>query len=175
MRWTHLLMSWRGCLMAESKAFRQTRIKETLSRHAVTSQAALGELLAASGISVTQGTLSRDLVELGVVRVRNQSGSLVYALPEDPEVGPSATNRLARVCNELLLDAQASANMVILKTPPGAAQYLASAIDRVHPSTVLGTIAGDDTVLVIATDPNGGEAVAEEFRELASRSGSRPG
>lgn len=154
--------------MAESKAIRLARIRAILERQAVTSQSELGRLLRAEGITVTQGTLSKDLVELGAVRGRDQSGALAYLVPEDA-TSPTANVKLARVCQELLLSATASANLVILKTPPGAAQYLASAIDRANPAKVIGTIAGDDTIMVITADPGGGAAVASEFKTLGQR------
>jgi transcriptional regulator of arginine metabolism len=75
--------------------------------------------------------------------------------------------RLVRVCEEILVSARASANLVVLRTPPGAAQYLASAIDHAARSEILGTIAGDDTVLVISADPQGGDAAAAWFLALA--------
>lgn len=78
--------------------------------------------------------------------------------------------RLARVCAEVLVTAEASANLVVLRTPPGAAQFLASAIDSSYLPSVLGTIAGDDTILVVTREPLGGDAVAARFLDLA-RSG----
>ena len=161
---------------AHTKAARQQRIAEVLARTAVRSQTQLADLLAADGIDVTQATLSRDLVELDAVKVRIPSGALVYAVPAEggdrtPDPGqPSsaAETRLARLLGELLVSAEGSANLALLRTPPGAAQFLASAIDRVRPSDVLGTVAGDDTVLVISRDADGGEAVAERLLALAN-------
>lgn len=157
-----------------TRAARHQRIAEILNRQPVHSQAELARLLAEDGIAVTQGTLSRDLDELGAVRVRGSDGSLVYAVPGEggdrtPRAGEQAVidARLVRVCEEILVSARASANLVVLRTPPGAAQYLASAIDHAARSDILGTIAGDDTVLVISTDPEGGDAVAAWFLALA--------
>lgn len=157
-----------------TRAARHQRIAEILNRQPVRSQAELARLLAEDGIAVTQGTLSRDLDELGAVRVRGSDGGLVYALPGEggdrtPRVGEQAAidARLVRVCEEVLVSARASANLVVLRTPPGAAQYLASAIDHAAQPALLGTIAGDDTVLVITTDPQGGDAVAAWFLALA--------
>jgi transcriptional regulator of arginine metabolism len=158
-----------------TKSARRQLIVEILRRHAVRSQAELAELLAGHGVAVTQGTLSRDLDELGAVRVRRPGGALVYAVPgEGGDSTPRAAAgegvldaRLARVTEELLVSAEASANLVVLRTPPGAAQYLASAIDHAVVPDVLGTIAGDDTVLVIARDPAGGTAVAARFLAIA--------
>ena len=77
--------------------------------------------------------------------------------------------RLTRYLKELLTSAEASANLVVLRTPAGAAQFLASAIDHAAWPAILGTVAGDDTVLVISRDPLGGDALAAEFRRLAGR------
>jgi arginine repressor len=241
-----------------TKAARQARIAAILAREQVHSQEQLAALLSQyGGLHVTQATLSRDLDEIGVVRLRAADGSLVYALPGDPggyasppgnaidyperEVLPpdpssdapaagegragrgasvrrraampamappppgrsprfitpsraepvpdepaadepappapfpsgatsSATStRLARYLKELLTSAEASANLVVLRTPAGAAQFLASAVDHAAWPAILGTVAGDDTVLVIARDPVGGEALAAEFRRQAER------
>ena len=235
-----------------TKPARQARINAILAREQVHSQEQLAGLLTQyAGMHVTQATLSRDLDELGVVRLRSADGTLVYALPgtpggpgsvpgtalsgeppsasgtasDDPErvraipsaathpaagvgqgtasaasaepdprpggtfpvavpgtgptEGPSARlvgaaaastmARLVRYLKELLTSAEASANLVVLRTPAGAAQFLASAIDHAAWPAVLGTVAGDDTVLVISRDPAGGEALAAEFRHLAER------
>jgi transcriptional regulator of arginine metabolism len=107
--------------------------------------------------------LSKDLLELGAVRVRTAAGQFAYALlaGEHGLGSPAALSRLGRLSGELLLSAEGSANLSVLHTPPGAAQFFASAIDKVALESILGTIAGDDTVLVISRDPNGGAAVAE--------------
>ena len=160
-----------------TRTARLSKIIELLTGHEVRSQAELSELLAAEGLHVTQGTLSRDLVEVGAVRVRGSRGQLVYAVPGEggdrsPQAGEQATfaARLARLCHEVLVSAEASANLVVLRTPPGAAQYLASAVDHANPPDILGTIAGDDTVLVITRDPTGGAGTAERLLAL-SRTG----
>jgi transcriptional regulator of arginine metabolism len=173
----------------------------------VHSQEQLASLLEKyAGMHVAQATLSRDLDDLGVVRLRAADGSLVYALPEPPggpgsrpglglggvtqdsserivaspdiQPSPPATEgggsyepvppRLVRNLKELLTSAEASANLVVLRTPAGAAQFLASVIDHAAWPAILGTVAGDDTVLVISRDPAGGEALAGEFLRLAS-------
>jgi transcriptional regulator of arginine metabolism len=233
-----------------TKAARQARIVAILSREQVHSQEQLAGLLTQyAGMHVTQATLSRDLDELGVVRLRATDGTLVYALPGDPShhpgaaldypervgvtpapaapasaeparkrdsatgasaVGTSASarpadarpangtpaprlrndspdtaaaphpdpgalpasavnSRLVRYLKELLTSAEASANLVVLRTPAGAAQFLASTIDHAAWPAILGTVAGDDTVLVITRDPMGGEALAAEILSLAER------
>lgn len=145
-----------------SKAARQRRIVELLTRRAIRSQAELADLMAAEGIVVSQGTLSRDLVDIGALRVRTASGELSYAVQEAESVDVHrAQGRLARLLGELLLSAEGSANLVVAKTPPGAAQFLASAIDRAGIDSVLGTIAGDDSILLVSRAPDGGVALAD--------------
>jgi transcriptional regulator of arginine metabolism len=163
--------------VARTKAARHQRIVDLLGRHPVHSQAVLARLLADDGLAVTQTTVSRDLVELGAVRVRDRAGQLVYAVPaEGGDITPraaeeeqAALDRLVRRLGELLVSAEASANLVVLRTPPGAAQFLASAIDHGLLRDLLGTIAGDDTVLVIAKDAAGGQAVAEWLLHQSER------
>lgn len=183
-----------------TKVARQARIAAILERSQVRSQEELAERLAEGGLHVTQATLSRDLEELGAVRLRGNGGALVYALPGEPggpgsrpggmpggsrgageslgaaegpgddrSVGEAAGARLARIAGELLTSAEASANLIVLRTPAGAAQYFASVIDHAAWPSILGTVAGDDTVLVIARDPLGGDAVAEALLKLAER------
>jgi len=164
-----------------TKAARHALIASLLEHHEIHSQSELANALAEAGVSVTQATLSRDLVELRAVRIRSTAGSLLYALPGEggdrspqraPDVEQLAT-RLARLCAELLVTAEASGSFVVLRTPPGAAQFLASAIDHSVMPSVLGTIAGDDTVLVIARDHSptastAGAELADRFLALAS-------
>ncbi|GAA3700101.1 arginine repressor [Zhihengliuella alba] len=160
-----------------TKTARQERIKAILAVESVRSQAELAQLLAAEGLQVTQATLSRDLVEIGAIRVRGNEGGLVYAVrSEGGDRGPRTAvaqevldARLAKLCAELLVTAEASANIVVLRTPPGAANWLALAIDHSIMPDVLGTIAGDDTVMIITRDPAGGEDVAARFLELADQ------
>jgi transcriptional regulator of arginine metabolism len=160
-----------------TKTARQQRIVALLGRHRVRSQGELADLLAAAGLHVAQATLSRDLDDLEAVRVRSADGSLVYAVPGEGgdrtprSAGASVAGeqRLARLCAELLVSAEASANLVVIRTPPGAAQFLASAIDRAQLGAVLGTIAGDDTVLVISAGDHAGDALAAKLVQLAAR------
>ena len=159
-----------------TKSARHQCIIELVSTREVKSQGELAHLLAETGLHVTQATLSRDLVELDAVKVRGADGALVYAVPGEggdrsvsaPRESAAGRDRLARLCAELLVSAEASANLVVLRTPPGAAQFLASAFDKADLGDVLGTIAGDDTVLVIGRDPHGGEALAQRFLDLAN-------
>jgi transcriptional regulator of arginine metabolism len=151
-----------------TRAARHARIVQLIRLCAVSSQTELAGLLGEDGIQVTQATLSRDLEELGAVKI---SGA--YLIPEDgqrplreSEQGPA---RLLRLLHELLTGVDASGNIAVLRTPPGAAQFLASALDRSGLSDVVGTIAGDDTILVVARDVTGGKALADKLAEWAGQ------
>ncbi len=158
-----------------TKAARQQLIIDLLGKEAVRSQGELVELLTSHGVHSTPSTVSRDLVELDAVRVRHADGTLVYAVPGEggdrtpraAEDSVASQGRLQRLARELVVSADASANLVVLRTPPGAAQYLASAIDHTAQSEILGTIAGDDTVMLICRDPLGGPGIAARFTNLA--------
>ncbi len=170
-----------GTTVPATKAARQQLVLDVLASRAVHSQVELGDLLADRGVQVNQATLSRDLLELDAVKIRDRTGSLVYAVPgEGGDRRPAAAesqasgSRLARLAGELLVSAEGSANLAVLRTPPGAAQFLASAIDHTGRSDLLGTIAGDDTVVVISRDPEGGPSVAADFLRLAERSSPLP-
>ncbi len=156
-------------MSAPTRVARQARIIELITQRAIRSQAELATLLGGEGVEVTQATLSRDLDELGAVKLRGpHGGAPVYALPEDghPMRG-SGTSRLARLLGELLVSADASGNLAVLRTPPGAAQFLAGALDRAALHDVVGTIAGDDTILVVARDPLTGTDLATRIVELS--------
>jgi transcriptional regulator of arginine metabolism len=153
-----------------TRAGRHARIVELIRQKAIRSQTELAELLAAEGVQVTQATLSRDLEELRAVKVGG-----AYLIPEDGtrplrEV-EDAPARLLRLLRELLTGVDASGNIAVLRTPPGAAQFLASALDRSGLTDVVGTIAGDDTILVVARDVTGGKALAEKLADWAGHTG----
>jgi len=135
-----------------TKAARQARIVELLEDTLISSQTELGRRLVQAGVAVTQATLSRDLDELGAVKVRTSAG-MTYAVPPEgqPRKGtPEAVDaRLARLLEELLIGAEVTGGLVVLRTPPGGAQLLGSALDRAGLPEVAGTVAGDDTVLLI--------------------------
>ena len=153
-----------------SRAGRQSRIVAILSSRSVHSQSELAALLAEEGIDATQATLSRDLEELGAVKLRGADGGVgVYVVPEDgsPVRGVAGgTERMSRLLADLLVSTDASANLAVLRTPPGAAHYLASAIDRAALREVVGTIAGDDTILVVAREPMTGAELAAMFENI---------
>lgn len=158
---------------ATTRAGRQARIVSILSTRSIRSQGELAEILAAEGIEVTQATLSRDLEELGAVKLRGaDGGSGVYVVPEEgsPVRGVSGgTDRVARLLEELLVSTDASGNLAVLRTPPGAAHYLASAIDRAALPYVVGTVAGDDTILVVAREPMTGAELAAKLESIRNR------
>ena len=150
-----------------NKPQRQHRLARILETHAVTSQTQLVELLAAEGVTATQATVSRDLEDLGAVKVRVAGGETVYAIPELPTEQHAPEDHLRRVCGEWVVEVAHSGNLVVLRTPPGSAHVVASALDRTGVPGMLGTVAGDDTLLVVVDEPTGGEAMAQRLRELA--------
>ena len=150
-----------------SKAQRQHRIGLLLAEHAVTSQGQLVDLLEAEGVVATQATVSRDLDEVGAVKVRVPGGETVYAIPELPHERVVPSDHLRRMLSDWVVEVTSSANLVILRTPPGSAHVVASALDRSGLPDVLGTVAGDDTMIVVVDADTGGDVVATRLRELA--------
>lgn len=160
------------------KASRQRALEALLRSRQVSSQARLLDLLRVQGFDATQATVSRDLEELGATKVRASDGQLVYALPDADPSPEVSRDQLSQVLSMFMLSAVPSGNLVVLRTPPGHAQALASAMDRAGLPDVAGTVAGDDTVLVVCADRTSGRAMARQLRELASfpaggRDGSR--
>ena len=150
-----------------SKTQRQHRIAGLLEQEAVTSQTQLVELLAADGVVATQATVSRDLDDLGAIKVRVRGGESVYAIPELPKDQVAPEDHLRRVFGDWVVDVASSANIVVLRTPPGSAHVVASALDRSNLDEVLGTVAGDDTLLVVVADTTTGAWMADRLRDLA--------
>lgn len=167
-----------GPAVPQTRTARHRRIVDILGRQPVRSQSQLARLLLEDGLQVTQATLSRDLDELGAVKIRHANGDLIYAVPSEggfrtpmAPLGESVKEeRMARLAGELLISAEASGNIVVLRTPPGAAQFFASAIDQAEVHDILGTIAGDDTLMLVSRDPAGGQALADHLLHLAERS-----
>ncbi len=150
-----------------TKHQRQHRITKLLEASAVGSQAHLVELLGSEGIDATQATVSRDLEELGAVKVRLPGGDTAYALPELPSQQVAPEDHLRRVLGEWVVEAEHSGNLIVLRTPPGSAHVVGSALDRSGFSGVIGTVAGDDTVLVVASEAAGGADVAHRLAVLS--------
>jgi transcriptional regulator of arginine metabolism len=152
--------------MAGSKAQRQHRIARLLADGAVSSQTALVELLADDGISATQATVSRDLEELGAIKVRAPGGATVYAIPELPAERLAPEDHLRRVLGEWVVALDRSGDLVVLRTPPGSAHVVAAALDRAGLPKLVGTVAGDDTLLAIASG-GAGAALAQDLTAMA--------
>jgi len=150
-----------------SKSQRQYLLAKILEEQAVSSQAKLVELLKTDGIDVTQATLSRDLEELGAVKVRVPVGDSVYAIPDNPTERVLPIDYLRRVLGEWLMEVSVSNNIVVLRTPPGSAHVVASAVDRAGLSEIIGTVAGDDTVLLVTAPNTTGEEVSKRLKDLA--------
>ena len=153
--------------MRLAKNQRQLRVARLLEAHPVTNQAQLVELLAAEGVVATQATVSRDLDELGAVKVKVSGGEAVYAIPELPKDRIAPEEHLRRVLNEWVVEVAKSGNLVVLRTPPGSAHVVASAIDRAGIDGILGTVAGDDTMIVVASEALGGAALADRLSQLS--------
>lgn len=156
-----------------SRVARQARIAALLATRPVRSQPELAALLAADGTLTTQATLSRDLDELGAVKLRGVDGGAgVYVLPEDGSpvrAVEGGTDRFARLLSELLVSIDASGAIAVLRTPPGGANFLASALDRAALHDVVGTIAGDDTIFVLAREPLSGADLATRITHLQQK------
>jgi len=159
--------------MRLTKTQRQHKIAQLIGERDVASQAELVRLLAEQGVEATQVTVSRDLEELGALKVRRPGGVLVYALPEADAKRPTNEAHLRRVLCEWVADITSSANLVVVRTPPGCAHVVASALDRARLSAVAGTVAGDDTVLVVAAEGTKGAQLAELLAELAGQTGKK--
>ena len=144
---------------------RQRRIVQLLRREPISSQEELADLLARHGERVTQATLSRDLEELGAVKVR-ENGRVVYRLPEEP---PPGDEWLQHMLQEFALEVESSANLVVVKTPPGGASAVARALDNASIKDVIGTVAGDDTILVVCREGVKGTTVARRLRHMAGQ------
>jgi transcriptional regulator of arginine metabolism len=149
------------------KPQRQHRILRILEEQPVASQGQLVQLLEAEGVVATQATVSRDLEELGAVKVRIPGGTMAYAIPDYTRERTPSDDHLKRLMGDFVVEVAHSGNLVVLRTPPGSAHVVASAIDRASMHDVLGTVAGDDTVLVVCKESVGGATVAADFAALA--------
>jgi transcriptional regulator of arginine metabolism len=150
-----------------TKPQRQHRIQRLLEDQAVSTQEQLVELLAADGVVATQATVSRDLEDLGAIKVRVPGGETVYAVPAMPKDAVAPEEHLRRVCSEWVVEVSHSGNLVVLRTPPGSAHVVGSALDRTGLPDVLGTVAGDDTLLLVVAETATGQSVAHRISDLA--------
>lgn len=150
-----------------AKVRRQQTLVRLIEQNEVASQPQLVALLADAGISATQATVSRDLEDIGAVKIRIPGGASVYAIPEFEPDRRTPGDQLRRVLGEWVVDVSSSGPIVVLRTPPGCAHVVASALDRGALEGLLGTVAGDDTVIVVATEAVGGAGLARHLRLLA--------
>lgn len=154
-----------------SSSARRALVSDYVQKGLIHSQGDVVALLSDEGIEVTQATASRDLEEVGAVRTKDDNGIMRYLLLD--RVNETKT-RGGKLPDQLLLSLTASGNLVVAKTPPGGAQLLASSLDRAAAkgelSAVIGTIAGDDTVLIVSRNANGGNALISQVQNFVSGS-----
>lgn len=150
-----------------AKARRQQAVTRLIEASEVASQSQLVELLSAEGISATQATVSRDLDDIGAIKIRSSAGQSVYALPVFAPDRVAPLDQLRRVMGEWVADVTHSGSIVVVRTPPGCAHVVASALDRSGVEGLIGTVAGDDTMLCVASEEIGGKRLAGALRELA--------
>lgn len=149
--------------MNETRSRRQRALADLLRRKTLTRQQELVEALRDLGHEVTQATVSRDLDQLGAVRIRH-GGETRYALPGDLAPATTPETRLRALFAEWVREVVPAASIVVLKTPPGSAHLVGVALDSAELPEVAGTISGDDTLFVAAHSPASAEALAGEWR-----------
>jgi len=155
--------------LTQPKTKRQRAILSLIAARPVRSQDELAMLLELQGYEVTQATISRDIKELGLMKVPLKGATGGQFKYVEPSVGPSFTSRLHRVVAELVLSVRGSMNQIVLRTPPGGAMMLASAIDSAGWTEVIGTLGGDDTVLVICEKPESMPMVMQRFEDMRTQ------
>ncbi len=164
-----------------SRTARQQRIIDLITREEIRTQSALRSRLIANGYEVTQATLSRDLDEIGAVKIQSSSGHSIYAIAPagDPSRIPQplldidAQARLSRVANEVVTGVDAALNIVVIHTKAGAAHYLGGAIDRHVWPDVIGSVAGDDTVMVVTPSVEAATHVRDLLMSLIAKADKR--
>lgn len=149
------------------KTQRQHLIARLIEQQIVHNQAQVVELLAEQGVGATQATVSRDLDDLGAIKVRVPGGEPAYAIPALPKDQRAPEDHLRRVFGDWVVEVEASGNLVVLRTPPGSAHVVGSALDRADLPEIVGTVAGDDTLMVVVAEDVGGAALADQLRGLA--------
>lgn len=156
-----------GELRRLGKPQRQHLVARLIASNAVHYQSQLVDLLAAEGVAATQATVSRDLEDLGAIKVRTPDRESVYAIPDLPAEQVAPEDHLRRVFGDWVVEVSHSINIVVLRTPPGSAHVVGSALDRAGMDGILGTVAGDDTLLVVVDETTGGERMADRLAQLA--------
>jgi transcriptional regulator of arginine metabolism len=149
------------------KTQRQHLVARLIESQVVANQLALVELLATEGVLATQATVSRDLEDLGAIKVRMPGGESAYAIPALPKEQRAPEDHLRRVFGDWVVEVATSDNLVVIRTPPGSAHVVASALDRSGLAGILGTVAGDDTILIVVASEVGGSTVAAQLSDLA--------
>jgi transcriptional regulator of arginine metabolism len=149
------------------KPQRQHLLAKLIEQHSVQNQGQLVDLLSSEGVLATQATVSRDLDDLGAIKVRVPGGETAYAIPALPKEQRAPEDHLRRVFGDWVVEVAWSANLVVLRTPPGSAHVVGSALDRAGLADVIGTVAGDDTLIVVAAEGVAGESLATTLGDLA--------
>ena len=150
-----------------TKQQRQQLISRLIDQEVISSQPQLQEILREHGIEATQATVSRDLEELGAVKIRIPGGDTAYAIAEYAPARVAPSDQLRRVMAEWVAEVTSSGNLVVVRTPPGCAHVVASALDRSGLDGLLGTVAGDDTIFCVAAEEVGGQGLAHQLRTLS--------
>lgn len=149
------------------KTQRQHLVARLIESQVIANQQALVDYLAAEGVIATQATVSRDLEDLGAIKVRMPGGESAYAIPALPKEQRAPEDHLRRVFGDWVVEVATSDNLVVIRTPPGSAHVVASALDRSGLAGILGTVAGDDTILIVVAADIGGAAIAAQLSDLA--------
>jgi transcriptional regulator of arginine metabolism len=149
------------------KTQRQHLVARLIESQAIANQQALVDQLAAEGVIATQATVSRDLEDLGAIKVRMPGGESAYAIPALPKEQRAPEDHLRRVFGDWVVEVATSDNLVVIRTPPGSAHVVASALDRSGLAGILGTVAGDDTILIVVASDVGGATIAAQLSDLA--------
>jgi len=149
------------------KTQRQHLIARLIESQVIANQQALVDHLASEGVIATQATVSRDLEDLGAIKVRMPGGESAYAIPALPKEQRAPEDHLRRVFGDWVVEVAASDNLVVIRTPPGSAHVVASALDRSGLPGILGTVAGDDTILIVVAADVGGATIAAQLSDLA--------
>ncbi len=150
-----------------TKTQRQHRITELLEHESISTAAQLVARLHDEGVVATQATVTRDLHELGIIKVRDDQGIRRLVVPSVTKMSAPPLDHLRRMMTEWVVSVEGATNLIVLHTPPGCAHVVASALDRSVLPEVLGSVAGDDTLLVIARDERSGRRLVGQFRRLA--------
>lgn len=149
-----------------TKAQRLTKIKEIIAKIDIDTQSALADALNSYGFNATQATVSRDIKELGLIKVPSQNGSYKYALPADSEETKSVSSKILNVFCESVISINYSENIIVVKTLSGSANAAAALIDKLNVPEIFGCIAGDDTIMVVVASASKAPEVADRLRKI---------